>query len=106
MVARREIAAFLALTAIWGTTWAAIRVGLTGIPPLAGLAARFLLAGSILLAVAAARGVPLGRSAAERRLWWVNGLATFLVPYSVIYWAEQWVPSGLSSVLFSTFPLW
>jgi drug/metabolite transporter (DMT)-like permease len=106
MVSRREVAAFVALTAIWGTTWAAIRVGLTGIPPLAGLAARFLLAGAILLAIAVARGVPLGRSALERRLWWVNGLATFLVPYTVIYWAEQWVPSGLSSVLFSTFPLW
>jgi drug/metabolite transporter (DMT)-like permease len=104
--AGRETAAFLILTAIWGTTWAAIRVGLTGIPPLAGLSARFLLAGGILLAVAFARGLPLGRTPLERRLWWVNGVATFLVPYSVIYWAEQWVPSGLSSVLFSTFPLW
>ena len=42
----------------------------------------------------------------ERRLWLYNGVATFIVPYSIIYWAEQVVPSGLASVLFATFPLW
>ena len=102
----REAAAFAALTVIWGTTWAAIRVGLQGIPPLTGVSIRFLIAGTLLLVIALARGVPLGRTARERWLWLSNGLATFVVPYGVIYWAEQWVPSGLASILFATFPLW
>jgi drug/metabolite transporter (DMT)-like permease len=102
----RETAAFALLTLIWGTTWAAIRVALTGIPPLAGVAIRFLIAGTILLAVARIRGLRLGLDPRERRLWLFNAVATFVVPYSVIYWAEQRVPSGLSSVLFATFPLW
>jgi len=106
MTAGREAGVFCALTLIWGTTWAAIRVGLEGIPPLTGVSARFLIAGALLLAVARARGVPLGRSARERRLWLANAAATFVVPYSVVYWAEQWVPSGLASILFATFPLW
>jgi len=31
---------------------------------------------------------------------------TFFVAYGVLYWAEQWVPSGLAAVLFATSPLW
>lgn len=102
----REASAFAALTLIWGTTWAAIRVGLDGIPPLAGVGVRFTIAGALLLAIAAQQRVPMGRTAVERRLWIANAIATFMVPYGVIYWAEQIVPTGLSAILFSTFPLW
>jgi drug/metabolite transporter (DMT)-like permease len=102
----REAAVFVLLTLIWGTTWAAIRLGLDGIPPLTGVAARFALAGAILWVVARMRRVTLGGTAIERRLWVYNAFATFIVPYGVIYWAEQRVPSGLASILFATFPLW
>lgn len=103
---RRAIVAFLVLTFVWGTTWAAIRFGLDGIPPLSGVAIRFLIAGAALLAVALLRGVRLGATTRERRLWVANALATFVIPYGVIYWAEIVVPTGLASILFSTFPLW
>lgn len=102
----RELGAFLLLTLVWGTTWAAIRFGLEGIPPLAGVGIRFVIAGAALLALALARREKLGRTSVERRLWLYNGLATFVIPYAIIYWAEQVVPSGLASVLFATFPLW
>jgi drug/metabolite transporter (DMT)-like permease len=102
----RELGVFLVLTQIWGTTWAAIRFGLEGIPPLAGVGIRFLLAGLVLLVLALARGERLGAKPAERWLWLYNGVATFIVPYGIIYWAEEKVPSGLASVLFATFPLW
>lgn len=102
----REAAVFAALTLIWGTTWAAIRVGLDGIPPLAGVGIRFTIAGALLLAIAWQQRAPLGRTRVERRLWIANAIATFMVPYGVIYWAEQIVPTGLSAILFSTFPLW
>lgn len=105
-IAGREAAVFALLTLIWGTTWAAIRLGLDGIPPLTGVAARFALAGAILWLVARMRRVTLGSTAVERRLWVYNAFATFIVPYGVIYWAEQRVPSGLASILFATFPLW
>lgn len=101
-----EVGVFALLTLIWGTTWAAIRVALEGIPPLTGVAVRFALAGAVLLLVAKARGVPLGRTKLERRLWWVNAATTFAGSYSLVYWGEQWVPSGLAAVLFATFPIW
>ena len=102
----RELGAFLSLTLIWGTTWAAIRFGLEGIPPLAGVAIRFAVAGVLLISLARLRGEKLGRTPVERWLWLYNGFATFILPYSIIYWAEQVVPSGLAAVLFATFPLW
>ena len=55
------VATFCALVLIWGTTWAAIRVGLRGIPPLTGVAIRFALARGLLLALAPVFGVRLGR---------------------------------------------
>ena len=99
------VLAFAACCLIWGTTWLAIRVGLEGVPPFTGVALRFGLAAVMVLAIAFARGVPLGRTARERWLWLVNGTLAFAGSYGIVYWAEQWVPSGLTAVLFATYPL-
>ncbi len=94
----------LLLTLIWGTTWAAIRVSLEGFPPFTGLALRFALGAAILLLAARAGGVRFGRSRHEVPLWAVQCLFAFGLAYALVYWAEQWVPSGLTAVLFSTLP--
>ena len=93
------------LILIWGTTWAAIRVGLRGIPPVTGVALRFAIASAALLALMPFFGVKLPRGRNEWRLLCANALLTFSIPYGILYWAEQWVPSGLAAVLFATFPL-
>ena len=93
------------LVLIWGTTWAAIRLGLAGVPPFTGVAIRMAFAAVILLVAAAMLRLHLGRTTRERWLWLVNGVFSFFVSYSIVYWAEQWVPSGLAAVLFATFPL-
>lgn len=90
---------------IWGTTWAAIRVGLRGIPPLTGVALRFSIAGVVLLALVPVFRVRLGGTRREWLVWGCNALFTFCLAYSILYWAEQWVPSGLAAVLFASFPL-
>lgn len=90
------------LTLIWGTTWAAIRLGLEGIPPFTGVSLRFAVAGALLGLYAATLGRE--RCRVPLRLFVVLGVCTFTVSYAVVYWAQQWVPSGLASVLFATFP--
>lgn len=97
--------ALVSLILIWGTTWAAIRVSLRGIPPFTGIALRFGLASAVLLLLAPLLGVRLGRAPNERFLWLVNAVLTFALPYGILYWAEQTVPSGLASVLFASMPL-
>jgi drug/metabolite transporter (DMT)-like permease len=101
----RIILAFCVMTVIWGTTWAAIRIGLEGIPPFTGVALRFGIAGIVLLALALRSGIALGKKPREKSLWAANALLSFSVSYGIVYWCEQWVPSGLASVLFATFPL-
>ncbi len=97
-------ATFALLILIWGTTWSVIRISLEGIPPFAGVSIRFAIAALILWGVARGRGVRLG-GWRELWLWVVQALLAFSVSYGFIYWAQQWVPSGLTSVLYSTLPL-
>ena len=94
------------LTLIWGTTWAAITISLRGIPPFTGVALRFGIAAVLLLAYAYLKGIPLAAAnSRDRRLRILHALLTFCASYGVVFWAEQWVPSSLASVLFATFPL-
>jgi drug/metabolite transporter (DMT)-like permease len=90
---------------VWGTTWAAIRIGLSSMPPFTSVAVRFAIATAILLAIAKALKVRLGAEPHEKTLWLVNGALFFSVSYGVVYWSEQYVPSGLAAILFATFPL-
>jgi drug/metabolite transporter (DMT)-like permease len=96
---------FVVLTIIWGTTWAAIRIGLNGMGPFTAVAIRFALATTILLVIAKVLKVPLGARPREKTLWVLNGFLFFSVSYGVVYWSELYVPSGLASILFATFPL-
>ncbi|MGD2115238.1 MAG: EamA family transporter [Acidobacteriota bacterium] len=98
--------ALTTMTLVWGSTWAAIRIGLQGIPPFAGVALRFAVAAVLLFALARVFGIGMGKSRREVALWWINGVLTFVVTYGLVYWAEQRISSGLAAVLFATFPLW
>ena len=99
------VAAFAALCLIWGSTWSVIQIGLRGIPPFTGVALRFAIAAALLLVLVRVQRVRLGRLPRERWLWLINGTLAFSASYGIVYWAEQWVPSGLTSVLFATYPL-
>lgn len=94
-----------ALILIWGSTWSVIRLSLEGFPPFWGVAIRFAVAAVLIFVLGLLIGVRFGKERRERRFWLSQAVLTFGVPYCLIYWAEQWVPSGLVAVLFATFPL-
>ncbi len=101
-----KVATLGLLTLVWGTTWAAITISLRGIPPFTGVAIRFAIASTVLIGYAKIMGIPLAAtSQRNRRLRVLHALLSFCVSYGIVFWAEQWVPSGLASVLFATFPL-
>ena len=91
------------LAVIWSSTWVAIKIGLEDCPPLLGAGVRFTFAGLLLLAFAAAQGRSLQT---DRLLAGVLALFPFALTYGLIYWAEQYVPSGLTAVLFGVLPLY
>ena len=97
------IGLYVMLAIIWSSTWVAIKIGLEDCPPLLGAGVRFTLAGLVLLAFAAAQGRSLRT---DRLLAGVLALFPFALTYGLIYWAEQYVPSGLTAVLFGVLPLY
>jgi drug/metabolite transporter (DMT)-like permease len=91
------------LVLIWSSTWVAIKIGLEDCPPLLGAGVRFALAGLVLLAIAAVQRRPLRT---DWLLTAVLALAPFAFAYGLVYWGEQYVPSGLAAVLFGILPLY
>src|SRR3954469_21377929 len=91
------------LVAIWSSTWVAIKIELEDTPPLLGAGVRFALAGAGLLALPALQGRPLRT---DRMLAAIPPALPFAGTYGLIYWAEQYVPSGLAAVLFGVLPIY
>jgi drug/metabolite transporter (DMT)-like permease len=74
-------------------------------PPFTAVAIRFAIASVILLGIARGMKVELGKRPYEKTIWAVNGFFSFCASYGVVYWCEQYVPSGLSALLFALFPI-
>ena len=96
---------FLAMSLIWGTTWLVIKIGLEGVPPFLGVSIRFLLAGTVLLLIGTVKNRELSISVELLKISALIGILLFTISYSAVYWAEQYISSGLASVLFTTMPL-
>lgn len=97
--------AFLVLYVSWGTTYAAIKIGVEHFPPLLFGGVRIALAGFILLAVLAASGQSLAMPWTALRNQFLVGVLFFLSGNGLLIIAERTVDSGLTSVLISPTPL-
>src|SRR5688572_16979777 len=94
-----KVLVWLILCLIWGSTWIFIKIGLDDLPPITFAAARFLLAVAILLPVIWVLELPWPRSASEWKLIALTGFLQFSFNYSTVFWAEQYITSGLAAVL-------
>ncbi|MGH7543587.1 MAG: DMT family transporter [Gemmatimonadota bacterium] len=104
MSAGRAWGLFGLLAFIWGSTWLVIKIGLADLPPFLAAGLRFALAAAVLAVLARARGVPFPRGRREHALLLGVGMSMFWASYGIVYWAEQYIPSGLTAVLFATHP--
>lgn len=94
-----KVAVWLILCLIWGSTWIFIKIGLEYLPPITFASARFLLAVAILFVLIRIQKIPLPRTPAEWRLIALTGFLQFSVNYSLVFWSEQYITSGLAAVL-------
>jgi drug/metabolite transporter (DMT)-like permease len=99
------LSAFAALYLIWGSTYLAILFAIDTIPPLLMAGTRFLLAGSIMFAIARWQGAPKG-SLANWRTALIVGGCLLLGGNGGVTLAEQYVSSGLASVMVATVPIY
>jgi drug/metabolite transporter (DMT)-like permease len=100
----RVLLAFFAIYVLWGTSFLAIRIAVQEVPPLFAAGIRFFVAGVLLYGFMRFRGQPRP-TAAQWRSFAVIGLLMFVAEYGPLFWAEQYVPSGIASVLEATLPL-
>ncbi len=95
------------LCLIWGSTWLGIKIGLDGgMPPLLGVALRFVIAGLLVLPLALLRHRAVFRDAKAWRLAVFVGVLNFGFGFGLTYIGGGLVPSGLGSLTFGVFPLW
>jgi drug/metabolite transporter (DMT)-like permease len=100
----KTLLAFAIIYFVWGSTFLAIRIGVSEVPPLLFAAMRFLVAGLVLYGWMMARG----ERSPSRRQWMsvvLLALLIFVVDYGLLFWAEQRVPSGIAAVMMATIPV-
>jgi len=103
---------------IWGSTYLAIAYVVESLPPLLSAGARFLAAGSILVAFLVARHRwSKGRAgtgdralrwprAVEWRTAFIVGVLLLLGGNGMVSVAEKTIPSGIAAVIIATVPIW
>ncbi len=99
------IAAFVTLCVVWSSTWLAIKVGLSDLPPVSFAGIRFLIAAVVLVLVSLGRVPLLPKSRID---WWllaITGVIMFALNYGLLFWGELHVSSGLAAVLQATIPV-
>jgi drug/metabolite transporter (DMT)-like permease len=100
-----QVALYALLCVIWGSTWLVIKVGYGGLGPFNVAAVRFFVAGLIFAALVPLFGARWPRGRIEWGLVAWIGLVLFAADYGLIYWAEQYIDSSLTAILFAILPL-
>ncbi len=101
----RDWVLLLALSAMWGTAFLFIKLGVASVPPATLVAGRIVLGAVILYAALRWRGLrlpPLGR------IWLpytVIALVGNSAPFFLISWGQQTVESSLAGILMAIMPL-
>jgi len=97
---------FLCLAAIWGSSFLWIKIGLDeGVAPMTIVAMRTVFAGILLTVVLLARG---GRLPLQWNVWkrmFFLGATNIAVPFALIAWGQQYIPTGMASILNAMVPL-
>jgi drug/metabolite transporter (DMT)-like permease len=100
-----HLALYAILCLIWGSTWLVIKVGYGGLGPFNVAAVRFFIAGAVLMPLVPLVGAKWPSKGTEWALVAWVGLVLFAADYGLIYWGEQYLDSGMTSILFALLPL-
>lgn len=98
------VAVYIALCLIWSSTWLAIKYVIDDVPPVTGAAVRFWLASFLFLGFHAVRRIDFPRDWPTRLAIVAWGCPQIGVSYAAVYWAEQHISSGMTALMFATFP--
>ncbi|MCL6636100.1 MAG: EamA family transporter [Peptococcaceae bacterium] len=97
--------AYVTVCIVWGSTYLAIRIGVSDLPPALFAGVRFVLAGLIMGAFAWLKGMQFPGSWREVAVLSAVGLFLLCGGNGLLVWSEQWISSGLAALLVATNPL-
>lgn len=101
----RIAAAFAVIYVLWGTTFLGIHYAIETLPPFLMGSVRFLLSGAVLFGWARFRGVSMP-SKGQWKTAVIAGSFFMLIGQGGVVWGQQSVPTGVTSVLVGTIPMW
>lgn len=99
------IAAFALIYLVWGSTYLAVALAVSSIPPFLLMGTRSVVAGLVLFAAARWRESTLLSWQAWMRAA-LCGFLFFVVCHGTLAYAQQHVPSGIAAILLATIPFW
>ncbi|HEX9267955.1 MAG TPA: DMT family transporter [Candidatus Limnocylindria bacterium] len=102
----RVVAGYVSVALIWGSTWAAIKIGVNDVPPFVFAFARAVAVAGLLTITAVALRQPFPRGRRTMAIAMIVGLINIGWSWAIIFWSEQFVPSGLVSVFGAAAPVW
>ena len=97
---------FIILCLIWSSTWVVLKIGLYSLPPFLSAGLRFSLAFTILFVYATVMKIKLPRGMKPHLFSILFGFLNFTGGYAFVYWGQQYIASGLGSILFSVMPFY
>jgi drug/metabolite transporter (DMT)-like permease len=106
MPPRSVIAGYLLLVLLWGSTWAAIKVGIASVPPFVFAFDRAIAVAAVMTAICIAMGLRFPRDRRTLAAAAIAGIVNTGTSWAIIFWSEQYVPSGLVAVFGSAGPIW
>lgn len=95
---------YIFISLIWGSTWLAIRFGLESLTPFLSAGLRFLVAAAVIYIVMFYKKLKVQRDDAAIKIYLQMGFFSFVIPFGLVYWGQQYIASGLASVLFAVYP--
>jgi drug/metabolite transporter (DMT)-like permease len=92
----------LLLAAVWGGSFFFAEVALSEVPPLTITLHRVVWAVPILAVIVFLNGIALPRSLSVWGAYLVMGALNNAIPFSLIFWGQTQIESGLASILNGT----
>ena len=100
-----ELCLLAALAFLWGSSYILTKIAVGSIPPITLIAVRVSLAAGFLFLVLIWKGERLPKGAPIWGKLFIQAIFNSIGAWTVLAWGQQYVDSGLSSVLNSTSPI-
>src|ERR1700687_2054912 len=100
------VVGYLALVLLWGSTWAAIKIGVASVPPFVFAFERAIAVSIVMTGICLAMGLRFPRYRRTLAAAAIAGIVNTGTSWAIIFWSEQYVPSGLVAVFGSAGPIW